>query len=155
MYISVVILWLPTFYDPPLFFPQIYEPPVYLEPPFWRKCQPPNVWCSALQTTDQVTRGKGLFCCPEDACQKSCRQQLTLADKIKLGYTEWQKGGFKAVHQVSFRKSEGDNHERKKASAESGWWLFCPSRRGSFLGWSSGFGTQWRGYLASYYLRYT
>ena len=88
LHVSVVILWLPTFYDPPVFFPKSYEPPVYLGPPFWRKCQPRNVWCSGLQTTDQVTRGKGLFCCPKDACQKSCRQQLTLADKIKLGYTE-------------------------------------------------------------------
>ena len=62
------------------------------------------------------------------------RQQLTLADKVKLGNTERLSGGFKAVHQVSFGKSEGDNHEGKKTSAESGWWLLCRSRRGSFLG---------------------
>ena len=47
--LSVVILWLPTFWSSKnfmthlFFFPKIFDPPVYLGPtPFWRKCQPPH-----------------------------------------------------------------------------------------------------------------
>ena len=78
-FVTPYILW------PLFFFPKNYEPPVYLGPPFWRKCQPPNVWCSGLQTTDQVTRGKGLSCCPEDACQKSFQRFSALTKNVMVG----------------------------------------------------------------------
>ena len=32
-HVSVVILWLPTFYDPPIFFPKKYEPQYIWDPP--------------------------------------------------------------------------------------------------------------------------